>query len=130
MYDNINEIYNDIKTIIEQKNYFIQKLENSFSLILKIQSKNIILPLKRSNSDIKYIILELYESNIILTKKYEELSEKKKQLSKKYLELFEKYEKIIEEVKYLKSEILTLKNKSDIKNEKKKKKKKILISKI
>ena len=119
MYDNINEIYNDIKTIIEQKNYFIQKLENSFSLILKIQSKNIILPLKRSNSDIKYIILELYENNIILTKKYEELSEEKKQLSKKYLELFEKYEKIIEEVKYLKSEILTLKNKSDIKNEKK-----------
>ena len=52
--------------------------------------------------------------------------------------MFEKYEKIIEEVKYLKSEILTLKNKSDIKNEKeeekeekkKKKKKKILISKI
>jgi hypothetical protein len=123
MYDNINEIYNDIKTIIEQKNYFIQELENSFSLILKIKSKNIILPLNKSNSDIKYIILELYENNIILTKKYEELSEEKKQLSKKYLELFEKYEKIIEEVKYLKSEILTLKNKYDIKNEKEEEKK-------
>ncbi len=65
--------YDDIKTITHQKNYLIQKLENSCSFILKKQfgiSEDVILPLKKKNSDIKDIISELCEKNISLTKKF------------------------------------------------------------
>ena len=104
MYEYINEMYNDIKTIIEQKNYLIQKLENSCSFILKKQfgiSEDIILPLKKKNSDIKDIISELCEKNISLTKKFENLSEEVQILKKEILEIKEFIENEVYKIKNL-----------------------------
>ena len=104
MYEYINEMYDDIKTIIEQKNYLIQKLENSCSFILKKQfgiSEDIILPLKKKNSDIKDIISELCEKNISLTKNFENLSKEVQILKKEILEIKEFIENEVYKIKNL-----------------------------
>ena len=104
MFDSIQDTYNDIKLLLEQNSFYIQTYEKSIALCIKKQigiQYDIVFPLKEGSIDIKEIVTELCEKNIILEKKIiilenkiNEINETNKKLEKKIYDL----EKTIKEI--------------------------------
>ena len=64
MFDSIQEIYNDVKLLLNQNSFYIQTYEKSITFCIKKQigiQYDIVFPLKEGSVDIKEIVYELYE---------------------------------------------------------------------
>ena len=100
IYDSVQETYNDIKLLLEQNSFYIQTYEKSITLCIKKQigiQYDIVFPLKEGSVDIKEIVAELCEKNIILEKRIVILENEIKEINLKYEKKFDeinkKYEK-------------------------------------
>ena len=83
MFDSIEESFNDIKIISEQKSFYIRSNESSIILCIKKQlgiPDDIIFPLQKQSSDISKVVEELCLKNNNLEKKISELETKVNQL--------------------------------------------------
>ena len=111
MFDSIQETYNDIKLLLNQNSFYIQTYEKSISLCIKNQigiQYDIVFPLKEEVVDIKEIVSELCEKNIMLEKKVEILEKKLNETNLKVVDLEKQIKNIINE-KSNKNEIIDLK---------------------
>ena len=100
IYDSVQETYNDIKLLLDQNSFYIQTYEKSITLCIKKQigiQYDIVFPLKEGSVDIKEIVAELCEKNIILEKRIVILENEIKEINLKYEKKFDeinkKYEK-------------------------------------
>ena len=127
MFDSVQETYKDIKLLLDQNSFYIQTYEKSITLCIKKQigiQYDIVFPLKEGSVDIKEIVAELCEKNIILEKRIVILENEIKEINLKYEKKFDeinkKYEKknddlekqiknIISNEKSNKNEIIELK---------------------
>ena len=85
IYDSISELLNDLKTMLEQKSFFIKSFEKSLAFCIKKQigiSNDIIFPLKEKSSDINEVVEELCKKNLNLEKRVEELENEIKRINK------------------------------------------------
>ena len=77
IYDEIREFYNDIKSCLEQKAFFIQSYEKSLNLVIKKQvgiAYDIVFPLKEEPYNLNDIAFELVQRNLNLEKNNNELN--------------------------------------------------------
>ena len=101
MYDSIEDTYNDIKLLLVQNSFYIQTYEKSIAFCIKKQiviPYDIIFPLKENFMDIKEIVTELYEKNINLEKKVDELESKINEINMKFEKKIGDLEKVIENI--------------------------------
>ena len=90
IYDEIREFYNDIKSCLDQKTFFIQAYEKSLNLIIKKQvgiAYDIVFPLKEEAYNLNDIAFELVQRNLNLEKNNNELNCKIMNLEKNYINL-------------------------------------------
>ena len=113
MFDSVQETYNDIKLLLDQNSFYIQTYEKSITLCIKKQlgiQYDIVFPLKEGSVDIKEIVAELCEKNIVLERKIDILTEKNLNLEKQINEINIKYEKKIDDLEKQIKNILNEKN--------------------
>ena len=85
IYDSFSELLNDLKTMLEQKSFFIKSFEKSLAFCIKKQigiSNDIIFPLKEKSSDINEVVEELCKKSLNLEKRVEELENEIKRINK------------------------------------------------
>ena len=93
IYDEIREFYNDIKSCLEQKTFFIQSYEKSLNLGIKKQigiAYDIIFPLKEEPYDLNDTVFELVKRHLNLEKKYIILENNNNELKLKNINLEKK----------------------------------------